>query len=161
VAAVLRRGLHARPGYEGPGEGQGNRIVPRSFYGPGKGFDVRATAWELADRWMTFLQAKLPKAITFLYMPDEPSPPPVPAHPRAGRQHPLESRAGRALPVFVTHEYAAPLEGAIDIWCSGPRGFKLDESRANGCAGRQYWFYNGIRPVERRDDHRCARHRRP
>ena len=36
-------------GYEGPGEGQGNRIVPRSFYGPGKGFDDRATAWELAD----------------------------------------------------------------------------------------------------------------
>jgi hypothetical protein len=133
-------------GYEGPGEGQGNRIVPRSFYGPGKGFDVRATAWELADRWMTFLQAKLPKAITFLYMPDEPSPAQFPHIRELADNIHSNPGPGRALPVFVTHEYAAPLEGAIDIWCSGPRGFKLDEVARERLRGRQYWFYNGIRP---------------
>ena len=29
-------------GYEGPAQGQGSRIVPRSFYGPGEGFDDQA-----------------------------------------------------------------------------------------------------------------------
>src|SRR5512139_488030 len=61
-------------GYEGPGEGVGNRIVPVSFYGPGTAFDNRASAWRRADAWITFLDRLLPGAITFVYMPDEPSP---------------------------------------------------------------------------------------
>ena len=32
---LQRRRLHTPQGYEGPGQGVGNRIVPRSFYGPG------------------------------------------------------------------------------------------------------------------------------
>ena len=51
-------------GYEGPGEGVGNRIVPATFYGPGKEFDDRAGAWRKADEWMTFLKERLPRAIT-------------------------------------------------------------------------------------------------
>ena len=35
----------AKNGYEGPGEGTGNRIVPATFYGPGKDFDERESAW--------------------------------------------------------------------------------------------------------------------
>src|SRR5689334_17641866 len=31
-------------GYEGPGLNVGNRIIPRTFYGPGKAFDERASA---------------------------------------------------------------------------------------------------------------------
>ena len=50
----------------------GNQIIPRTFYGPGKTFDERASAWREADNWMTFLRAKFPQAITFLYLPDEP-----------------------------------------------------------------------------------------
>src|SRR5207247_1850993 len=42
-------------GYEGPGEGVGNRIAPVSFYGPGRGWEDRPTAWRRADAWMTFL----------------------------------------------------------------------------------------------------------
>src|ERR1044072_4209960 len=59
-------------GYEGPGEGTGNRIIPRTFYGPGKLFDERESAWREADAWMTFLKENFPAALTFLYMPDEP-----------------------------------------------------------------------------------------
>ena len=58
--------------YEGPGEGVGNVIVPASFYGPGSEYDDRASAWSQSDAWMTFLARSLPKALTFLYMPDEP-----------------------------------------------------------------------------------------
>ena len=64
----------AAQGYEGPGEGVGNRIIPISFYGPPREFEDRPTAWEKSDAWMKFLQENFPKALTFLYMPDEPSP---------------------------------------------------------------------------------------
>src|SRR5437763_1441691 len=65
-------------GYEGRGEGRGNVIVPLSFYGPGDAFDDGARAWRRADEWMTFLRARLPRALTFLYMPDEPRQPEYP-----------------------------------------------------------------------------------
>jgi hypothetical protein len=133
-------------GYEGPGQGQGNRIVPRSFYGPGEGFDVRTSAWALADRWMTFLRAKLPHAITFLYMPDEP------AAGEFARVRQLADNVhsspgpGRDLPIFVTHKYVPGLDGAIDIWDTGPQGFDVDTVARERAKGRKYWFYNGSRP---------------
>jgi hypothetical protein len=51
------------------------------------------------------------------------------------------------LPVFVTHEYDEALDPAIDIWCSGPRGFKIDRVLKERARGREYWFYNGGRPA--------------
>jgi hypothetical protein len=133
-------------GYEGPGEGVGNRIAPRTFYGPGRGFDERESAWRQSDAWMTFLREKLPHAITFLYMPDEPGPGEYPRiHKIAGHIH-SNPGPGRALPVFVTSAYEDGLAGAIDIWDSGPRGFRLDRVAEERAAGRRYWFYNGGRP---------------
>src|SRR5262249_37114348 len=61
-------------GYEGPGENAGDRIIPATFYGPGKNFDERESAWRKSDEWMTFLKENLPGAVTFFYMPDEPRP---------------------------------------------------------------------------------------
>jgi Glycoside hydrolase 123, catalytic domain len=133
-------------GYEGPGEAKGNTIVPRSFYGPGKGFDDRDSAWQLSDRWMTFLREKLPKAITFLYMPDEPNPTAFPRIRALADNIHSNPGPGKALPIFVTHAYTEGLDGAIDIWDSGPRGFKIDHVAAERAKGRKYWFYNGGRP---------------
>lgn len=134
-------------GYEGPGEGVGNVLAPRSFYGPGKEFDDRASAWIRSDAWMTFLKVTLPNAITFLYMPDEPRPPEYPRILQlAGNIH-SNAGPGRALPIFVTHEYVQALDPAIDIWCSGPKGFKLDRVAKERARGRDYWFYNGGRPA--------------
>ena len=133
--------------YEGPGAGVGNVLAPRSFYGPGRDFDDRATAWARSDSWMTFLREKLPRAITFLYMPDEPRPP---AYPRiAALADNIHSNPGpgRALPIFVTSRYVEPLDAAIDIWCSGPKGFMLDRVASERARGRDYWFYNGGRPA--------------
>ena len=133
--------------YDGPGAGVGNVIAPRSFYGPGRDFDDRATAWARSDSWMTFVRQKLPRAITFLYMPDEPRPP---AYPRiialADNIH-SNPGPGRALPIFVTSRYVEPLDAAIDIWCSGPKGFMLDRVASERARGREYWFYNGGRPA--------------
>jgi hypothetical protein len=134
-------------GFEGPGAGVGNVIAPRTFYGPGRDFDERASAWAHSDSWMTFLRAKLPRAITFLYVPDEPRPPEYPRIVALAENIHSNPGPGRALPIFVTSTYVEPLDAAIDIWCSGPRGFILDRVASERARGRQYWFYNGGRPA--------------
>lgn len=134
-------------GYEGPGEGKGNVIAPRTFYGPGRDFDDRASAWAQSDAWMTFLRDKLPKVITFLYMPDEPRAPEYPHILALAENIHSNPGPGRALPTFVTHAYVEALDQAIDIWCSGPKGFQLDRVASERARGRQFWFYNGGRPA--------------
>jgi len=134
-------------GYEGPGEGVGNVIVPRSFYGPGDGFDDRAQAWRRADDWMTFLRARLPHALTFLYMPDEPRPPQYPRIRTLADNVHSNPGPGRSLPVFVTSGYVEALDPAIDIWCAGPQHFDVERAARERARGRQFWFYNGGRPA--------------
>jgi hypothetical protein len=137
-------------GYEGPGEGTGNRIIPRTFYGPGKEFDERASAWRNSDEWMTFLQTFLGddfgKAVTFLYMPDEPGRSKYKYIRRLADNVHSNPGPGRALPVFVTKRYVKELDGAIDIWDTGPKGFDVGRARAERARGRRYWTYNGGRP---------------
>jgi hypothetical protein len=134
-------------GYEGPGAGVGNVLAPRTFYGPGRDFDDRASAWARSDAWMTFVREKLPRAITFLYMPDEPRPPEYPRIVRLGANIHSNPGPGHALPTFVTSRYVEPLDAAIDIWCSGPKGFDLGRVESERARGREYWFYNGGRPA--------------
>jgi hypothetical protein len=133
--------------YEGPGSGVGNVIVPRTFYGPGSEFDERASAWSLSDAWMTFLREKLPSAITFLYMPDEPSRDQYPRIIALADNIHSNPGPGKALPIFVTSRYVEALDASIDIWDSGPKGFQLDRVASERARGRRYWFYNGGRPA--------------
>ncbi len=134
-------------GYEGPGEGIGNQIVPASFYGPGKDYDEKAAAWSKSDTWMTFLKENLPRAITFLYMPDEPGPPAFSYIWRIARNVHSNPGVGRTLPIFVTHEYARELDGAIDIWDSGPQFYDVEQALKERARGRDWWVYNGGRPA--------------
>ena len=133
-------------GYEGPGEGVGNVIAPRTFYGPGPDFEERSSAWSHSDSWMTFLHEKLPHALTFLYMPDEPRAPEYPRILKLAENVHSNPGPGRALPIFVTSAYEDAIAPAIDIWCSGPKGFRLDRVAAERARGREFWFYNGGRP---------------
>src|SRR5262249_23408495 len=109
-----------------PGDGVGNVIATRSFYGAGPEFEDRETAWAQSDAWMTFLRDKLPRALTFLYMPDEPRASEYPHILKLAANIHSNPGPGKALPIFVTSTYVEPLDGAIDIWCSGPKGFDLD-----------------------------------
>ncbi len=133
-------------GYEGPGQGIGNRLAPASFYGPGSGYDERGSAWSRSDTWITFLDQFLPGSVTFLYMPDEPGPS------EYGRIWTIANNIhsnpgpGQRLPIFVTHAYTSGLDGAIDIWCSPPQGFSLQRVAQERARGRRYWVYNGGRP---------------
>ncbi len=133
--------------YEGPGQGVGNRIVPASFYGPGKEWDDRASAWSRADAWMGFLAEHLPRAITFLYMPDEPPPEQFPYIRTLADNVRSNPGPGRRLPILVTRPFTPELTGAIDIWCSTALDFDPGQAAAQRAAGRQWWLYNGGRPA--------------
>jgi hypothetical protein len=137
----------AAPLYEGPGQGVGNRIVPASFYGPGPGWDDRAAAWARADAWMSFLGERLPGAITFLYMPDEPPPEQFPFIRALADTVRANPGPGRRLPTLVTRPFTPELAGAIDIWCSTAPDFDRRQAAEQRAAGRAWWLYNGGRPA--------------
>lgn len=134
-------------GYEGPGENVGNRIIPRTFYGPGKEFDDRASAWRQADSWMTFLRQNFPKAITFLYLPDEPGRSEYKYIRQLADNIHSNPGPGKTLPTFVTKHYVKELDGAIDIWDTGPLGYEIKRANEERARGRRYWIYNGGRPA--------------
>jgi hypothetical protein len=134
-------------GYEGPGVRVGNRIIPASFYGPGRDYDERESAWKASDRWMTFIAKNHPGALTFLYMPDEPSPAEYPRIRQIAENIRSNPGPGRALPTFVTKRYVKELDGAIDIWDTGPQGFDIEVAKRERARGRKYWIYNGGRPA--------------
>jgi hypothetical protein len=133
-------------GYEGPGEGVGNRIVPASFYGPGDDYEDRQRAWATSDAWMTFVSEHLPGAVTFLYMPDEPGPSEYEHIRRIAANVKSNPGPGGALPLFVTSGFHPELDGSIDIWCPLPGSFDIARAAAERAAGRRTWYYNGSRP---------------
>jgi hypothetical protein len=133
-------------GYEGPGEATGNRILPLTFYDPGSDFDSRPRAWSRSDAWMTFLDTFLPGAITFVYMPDEPSPADYERIRSIAQNIKSNPGPGRDLPVFVTKQWVPELDGSIDIWCASPQAFRIDRAAIERGKGRAYWTYNGGRP---------------
>ena len=136
-------------GYEGPGEGVGNTIIPRTFYGPGRDFETKEDAWSHADSWMTWLNGNLPGKITFIYMPDEPGRDKYPViHEYAERIHGNPGPGGK-LPVLVTAGYKPGLDGtkqAIDIWCSFYGQYSIPLAEIERSHGDDMWIYNGQRP---------------
>jgi len=134
-------------GYEGPGEGIGNQIIPRTFYGPGKEFDERASAWRNADEWMAFITRSFPGALTFLYMPDEPGKSEYAYIRKLADNLYSNPGPGKALPTFVTKHYVTELDGSIDIWDTGPLGYDIDRANSERSRGHRYWIYNGGRPA--------------
>ena len=142
-------------GYDGPGEGVGNILAPRTFYGPGP-FEDKDTAWRESDAWMTFLRATVPDAITFLYLPDEPTPPAYPRILRIAEIMRSNPGVGRALPLLGHQPLRQGTRG-----CSGHLGFGPEGLRARGRgprarAGAQVLVLQR-RPARRRRD----RHRQP
>ena len=134
-------------GYEGPGEGIGNRIVPRSFCSagercPGPAFEDPATAKATADAWKRFVSTRLPGATTFLYMWDEPK---ETDHARV-RALVDALGPGRTLPTFTTSAWVPGLDGAIDMWSAQAGEFDPARAAVERAHGRAYGFYNGRRP---------------
>jgi hypothetical protein len=136
----------AAVGYEGPGEGVGNTIVPASFYGPGPAFEQRESAWKRSDSWMGFLSRTLPKALTFLYLPDEPYPDQYPEVRRLAENVRSNPGPGGRLPLFLTKRIIPELQGRVDIWSIPPQAFDIAAAAAERARGHRVSFYNGGRP---------------
>ena len=133
-------------GYEGPGEGVGNTIVPVSFYGPGPAFQERQSAWNRSDAWMAFLARTFPKVLTFLYLPDEPYPAQYPEVKRLAGNVRSNPGPGGKLPLFLTKRIIPEFEGLVDIWSIPPQAFDIAAAKAEQAKGRRVSFYNGGRP---------------
>lgn len=133
-------------GYEGPGEGVGNTFVPASFYGPGPAFQERLSAWSRSDAWMTFLARTFPKALTFLYLPDEPYPAQYPEVKRLAENVRSNPGPGGKLPLFLTKRIISEFQGLVDIWSIPPQAFDIAAAAAERAKGRRVSFYNGGRP---------------
>jgi hypothetical protein len=137
----------AARGYEGPGEGVGDRIVPRSFCSagercPGPLFEDPGTAPAAAEAWTRFLGATLPGAVTFLYLGDEPTSSDYP------RLRGLAAALGadRRLPTFTTSPWVPELDGAVDVWSAPAASFDVARAGSERARGHGYGFYNGTRP---------------
>jgi hypothetical protein len=133
-------------GYEGPGEGVGNTIVPASFYGPGPAFEQKESAWNRSDAWMGFLARTLPKAVTFLYLPDEPYPPQYPEVRRLAENVRSNPGPGGKLPLFLTKRIIPEFQGLVDVWSIPPQAFDIAAAAGERAQGRRVSFYNGGRP---------------
>jgi hypothetical protein len=133
-------------GYGGPGEGVGNTIVPVSFYGPGPAFAQRESAWQRSDAWTAFLARTLPKAVTFLYLPDEPYPAQYPEVKRLAENVRSNPGPGGKLPLFLTKRIIPEFRGLVDVWSIPPQAFDIGAAAAERARGRRVSFYNGGRP---------------
>jgi len=136
-------------GYEGPGEGIGNTLIPRTFYGPGRDFATDADALRNSDSWMIWLDANLPGKKTFLYMPDEPRKETFPAVRDYALRIKNNSGPGGRLPVFVTAGYQDGLDNpgnVIDIWCNFYGHYDIAHAETERAHGDEMWIYNGTRP---------------
>jgi hypothetical protein len=133
-------------GYEGPGAGVGNTIIPASFYGPGPAFREKGSAWRRSDAWVAFLARTFPEALTFLYLPDEPYPAQYPEVKRLAENVRSNPGPGKRLPLFLTKRIIPEFQGLVDIWSIPPQAFDVAAAAAERAKGRRVSFYNGGRP---------------
>ena len=165
AAASTARDFTRAPGYEGPGEGVGNSHRARArFYGPGRGYEERASAWKRVGRLDDLPGAALsrapPRSST---CPTSPIPPSIP-HVRALAEN-VRSNPGPAgsCPLFVTKQHQSRSSRGHRHLVRRRRRPSTSPAR-RGARGRAAgcWFYNGGRPqgptlVDRRARHRRAR----
>lgn len=136
----------AERGYEGPGAGQGNIVVPASFYGMRPAWQSDQE-WALADAFVAWVQRARPEALSFLYVTDEPPPSRFPWIAETGKKHHQNPGPGGRLATFLTHPPHPDLEGAIDIWCTVTNQYDIAAAREEKAKGRRWWVYNGYRPA--------------
>jgi hypothetical protein len=131
-------------GYEGPGQGVGERIFPIGMYGAPVLGDDPAEIRAESDKWVAWFEKENWPGTYFLYLIDEPRPDKFAWINERAAIIKSGSGPGRKLPILTTRTYTADIEKSIDIWCAS----KISpEEKANGDRnGQPFWFYNGYRP---------------
>ncbi len=135
-------------GYEGPGEGVGDRVVPASFCSagegcPGRAFEDPRTARAAADAWTRFLRATLPRQSRSSTSGTSPSPPTT----RASARNRRVARPGGALPTFTTSARVPALDGAVDVWSAQAGVFDRACAAAERARGRGHGFETATPPT--------------
>ena len=152
----------AKAGYEGPGEGVGNTIVPVSFYGPGPAFEQSARAPGSAPTrgWRSWAAA-FPKALTFLYLPDEPYPAQYPEVRRLAENVRSNPGPGGKLPLFLTKRIVPEFQGLVGHLVHPAAGVRHRSRRGRARAGPPRLVLQRRPPAGADSRHRRARDRGP
>ncbi len=134
-------------GYNGPGQGQGEKMFTVGMYGSitGRVMNSRESARLESDKWVNWFDNNAPDVTYFWYMIDEPGEVQFPwIREHAGWVH-SNPGPGKRLPVFTTRKYTPELDQAIDYW-AGYDGVDLEALPKLKRQGKNHWFYNGSRP---------------
>lgn len=148
-------------GYEGPGEGVGNRTFSIGLYG-GLPLEFgrersqwsREKWWDGSDLWARWFQENAPQVEFHKFLfPDEPE--------RASQMDAIRMQfewthsnpgPGSAVPAFVTHRIDPELQGHVDFWSvpavETTKGWTDPvDVEAERIQGHKWGFYNGYRPA--------------
>ncbi len=134
-------------GYYGPGQGRGEWLFPIGMYGSitNNSMQYQFSVGKEAPKWVDWFANNASGVRYFWYLVDEPGQDQYDwIEERAGWVH-EQSGSGSNLPVFITENYTAELDGAIDIW-AGHNGVDLTILPQLKEQGKDHWFYNGARP---------------
>ncbi len=135
----------AAAGYQGPGQGQGERLFPIGMYGGSVMGQTWSEVYRNSDLWVNWFEAHAPSVKYFWYLIDEPGEDMFPwIKERASWIH-LNPGPGKRLPVFVTRAWTSELDKDIDLW-AGYDGVPLTRLATLQGQGKDHWFYNGNRP---------------
>ncbi len=140
-------GYTSATGYEGPGQGAGEKLFPVGMYGglTGSAFATREKARAESDRWVNWFEKNAPGVQFFWYVIDEPGPVQFPWMKERSEWIHGNPGPGKRLPVFTTREYTPELDRDIDYW-AGYHGVDLEMLPKLKARGGDHWFYNGARP---------------
>lgn len=132
-------------GYNGPGEGTGEKIFPIAMYGGNALGNTEAEVWRESDLWVSWFNKNAPEIKYFWYIIDEPGPAVFPWIMERSGWLKNNPGIGKTLPVFTTSHFQEALSEHIDIWAAYD-GVDLEKLPSIKKKGGDYWFYNGNRP---------------
>ncbi len=144
---LRRERLHrARPATRAPARASATRSSPARSTGRARRSSSGRAPGSAPTRGWRSSRGRLPKALTFLYLPDEPYPAQYPEVRRLAENVHSNPGPGGRLPIFVTKRPVPELEGLIDIWSVPPQALDLEAAAAERARGRRVSIYNGGRP---------------
>ncbi|MFC1614652.1 hypothetical protein ACFL5K_05085 [Gemmatimonadota bacterium] len=134
----------AAAGYQGPGEGEGERLFSVGMYGSDVlGRESRESVQGQSDLWVKWFEENAPEVQYFYYIIDEPGETQYSWIEKISEWIHNNPGPGKRLPVFLTRRYTPAIKDCIDIWAGW---VDLEKRKELLPEGKDYWFYNGQRP---------------
>ncbi len=132
----------SRNGYQGSGEGVGDRLFPIGMYGMNVFGESDEEYVSEARKWSRWFESLDWKGTAFIYLIDEPR---EKHYDFIKDRVSLLRRNNINLPIFITTSYKEALDGYVDIWSAG-QGTDLVKKAEKEKEGQKFTFYNGYAP---------------